>query len=219
MKLCHLFFLLRLHAHFIKKANKLFNMINVAALHTKQAFTLLMCYFVYKVITNKVFKKVTCQLLGWWIPFPQWKHASAEASNFLSCTPPKLQCRDCLVINRASTVPSLCIRLCTREGESKWNGGGGFPSKAADYRPSFHYLQSLLQLHLADQERGFPEASFQQPKKKEKKQGQFYNLGLIWDAVPLMFNHCKLAEPASHCYETVVCCRFIELGGNCNTFL
>lgn len=46
---------------------------------------------------------------------------------------------------------------------------GGFPSKAADYRPSFHYLQSLLQLHLADQERGFPEASFQQPKKKKKR--------------------------------------------------
>lgn len=39
-------------------------MINVAVLHTKQAFALLMCYFVYKVITNKVFKKVTCQLLG-----------------------------------------------------------------------------------------------------------------------------------------------------------
>lgn len=219
MKLCHLFFLLRLHAHFIKKANKLFNMINVAALHTKQAFTLLMCYFVYKVITNKVFKKVTCQLLGWWIPFPQWKHASAEASNFLSCTPPKLQCRDCLVINRASTVPSLCMRLCTREGESKWNGGGGFPPKQQTtglvfitYSPSSSYtLLTKRQVFLK------PLSSSQ--KKKEKKQGQFYNLGLIWDAVPLMFNQCKLAEPASHCYETVVCCRFIELGGNCNTFL
>lgn len=105
-----------LHAHF-KKANKLFDMINATALHTrsKQPFGLVMCYFVYKVITNKVFKKVTCQLLGWWIPFPQWKHASAEASNFLSCTPPKLQCRDCLVINRACTVPSLCMRLSSRE--------------------------------------------------------------------------------------------------------
>lgn len=109
-------FLLMLHAHF-KKANKLFDMINATALHTrsKQPFGLVMCYFVYKVITNKVFKKVTCQLLGWWIPFPQWKHASAEASNFLSCTPPKLQCRDCLVINRACTVPSLCMRLSSRE--------------------------------------------------------------------------------------------------------
>lgn len=98
-------------------------MINVAALHTrsKQPSGLLMCYFVYKVITNKVFKKVTCQLLGWWIPFPQWKHASAEASNFLSCTPPKLQCRDCLVINRACTVPSLCMRPGT--GERVREGG------------------------------------------------------------------------------------------------
>lgn len=98
------------------------DMINGAALHTrsKQPFGLVMCYFVYKVITNKVFKKVTCQLLGWWIPFPQWKHASAEASNFLSCTPPKLQCRDCLVINRACTVPSLCMRLGIRESEGGW---------------------------------------------------------------------------------------------------
>lgn len=105
-----------LHVYF-KDVNKLLRMINVSALHTdsKEPLGLLMCYFVYKVITNKVFKKVTCQLLSWWIPFPQWKHASAEASNFLSCTPPKLQCRDCLVINRGRTVPSLCMRLSSRE--------------------------------------------------------------------------------------------------------
>jgi len=52
-----------LHAYFIK-ANKLFNMTNAAAPHTKQPSGLVMCYFVYKVITNKVFKKVTHQLLG-----------------------------------------------------------------------------------------------------------------------------------------------------------
>lgn len=104
-----------LHVYF-RAANSL---INAAVPYTrsKQPFHLLMCYFVYKVITNKVFKKVTCQLLGWWIPFPQWKHASAEASNFLSWTPPKLQCRDCLVINRACTVPSLCMGLDCRESE------------------------------------------------------------------------------------------------------
>lgn len=101
-------------------------MIKSAAFHTrsKQPFGLEMCYFVYKVITNKVFKKVTCQLLGWWIPFPQWKHASAEASNFLNCTPPKLQCRDCLVINRGCTVPSLCMRLCS---ERELGGRQEFP--------------------------------------------------------------------------------------------
>lgn len=54
-----------LHAYF-QDANKLLNLIDVAALHTrsKLPFGLLMCYSVYKVITNKVFKKVTCQLLG-----------------------------------------------------------------------------------------------------------------------------------------------------------
>lgn len=88
----------------------------------KNASGLAMCYFVYKVITNKVFKNITHQLLGWWIPFPQWKHASAEASNFLSCTPPKLQCRDCLVINRACTVPSLCGGI---QQWREWTGGGG----------------------------------------------------------------------------------------------
>lgn len=141
------FSFLMLHVYF-KDANKLFSVINVAALHTrsKQPLGLLMCYFVYKVITNKVFKKVTCQLLGWWIPFPQWKHASAEASNFLSCTPPKLQCRDCLVINRACTVPSLCMRPSTRERV----GGPGIPSNAPDYRPRFQYsLQWLQSTHPA----------------------------------------------------------------------
>lgn len=116
-------------------------MIDVAVSFTpKQPFGLVTCYFVYKVITNKVFKKVTCQLLGWWIPFPQWKHAPAEASNFLSCTPPKLQCRDCLVINRARTVPSLCMRLGSRES----GGEGGIPSDAPDYRPRFQYSSRRL---------------------------------------------------------------------------
>lgn len=90
---------------------------------SKEQLGLLMCYFVYKVITNKVLKKVTCQLLSWWTPFPQWKHAAAEASNFLNCTPPKLQCRDCLVINRACTVPSLYETQQQRESE----GGQEFP--------------------------------------------------------------------------------------------
>lgn len=124
---------------------------------SKEQLGLLMCYFVYKVITNKVFKKVTCQLLSWWTPFPQWKHAAAEASNFLNCTPPKLQCRDCLVINRACTVPSLYETQHQRERE--WRGAG-IPSNAPDYRTCLQYssrrLQSSphphthLQLHLTD---------------------------------------------------------------------
>lgn len=103
--------------------------------------SLVMCYFVYKVITNKVFKKVTCQLLGWWIPFPQWKHASAEASNFLSCTPPKLQCRDCLVINRACTVPSLCMRLGSRE---RVRGGGRNSLQCTRLQASFSVFIGMV---------------------------------------------------------------------------
>lgn len=131
-------------------------MINVAALHTrsKQPSGLLMCYFVYKVITNKVFKKVTCQLLGWWIPFPQWKHASAEANNFLSCTPPKLQCRDCLVINRACTVPSLCMRPGTGE---RVREGGRNSLQYTRLQASFSVFIAMVtvppphQIHLTDQ--------------------------------------------------------------------
>lgn len=97
---------------------------------------LLMCYFVYKVITNKVFKSATCQLLSWWIPFPQWKQTSTENSNFLSYTPPKLQCRDCLVINRDRAVLSLCMGLSSagRVKGVRW-GVAGIPFDAPDYRP------------------------------------------------------------------------------------
>lgn len=118
-------------------------MINVPALHTgsKEPLGLLMCYFVYKVITNKVFKKVTCQLLSWWIPFPQWKHASAEASNFLSCTPPKLQCRDCLVINRGRTVPSLYMRLGSRE---RVKGGGRNSLQCTRLQASFSVFIAMV---------------------------------------------------------------------------
>lgn len=51
---------------YFKDANKWLSMINVSAPQTrsKEPLDLLMCYFVYKVITNKVFKKVTCQLLS-----------------------------------------------------------------------------------------------------------------------------------------------------------
>lgn len=64
MKCCQVCFLLMLQVYF--KDYKLLSMINVSALHTgsKEPLGLLMCYFVYKVITNKVFKKVTCQLLS-----------------------------------------------------------------------------------------------------------------------------------------------------------
>lgn len=171
--------------------HKLFMMIKSAAFHTrsKQPFGLEMCYFVYKVITNKVFKKVTCQLLGWWIPFPQWKHASAEASNFLNCTPPKLQCRDCLVINRGCTVPSLCMRLCRRE---RVRGEAGIPSNAPDYRPRFQYWWQWLhpppQRHLTDHRPvGFSVSFFQELSKKKKIWRQVYNVGLIWDVVSLIF--------------------------------
>lgn len=46
-----------LHAYFMS-ANKLFTMINIASPDNrpKQPFSLATCYFVYKVITNKVFK-------------------------------------------------------------------------------------------------------------------------------------------------------------------
>lgn len=180
-----------LHAYF-QDANKLLNLIDVAALHTrsKLPFGLLMCYSVYKVITNKVFKKVTCQLLGWWIPFPQWKHASAEASNFLSCTPPKLQCRDCLVINRACTVPSLCMRLCSRErvrgGRQEFppmhqTTGLVFSIHWDGYSPpsSYTLLTRELLVFL------FRFSSSLQEKKKNW--GQFHNVGLVWDVVSFFF--------------------------------
>lgn len=181
---------------YFKDANKLLSMINAAALHTssKPPFGLLMCYFVYKVITNKVFKKVTCQLLGWWIPFPQWKHASAEASNFLSCTPPKLQCRDCLVINRACTVPSLCMRLGSRE---RVRGEVGIPSMhqttglvfsihCAGYSPPPSSSYTLLTRELFVFLIHF--SSRPRKKKKKKTWGQFHNVGFIWDVVSLIFN-------------------------------
>ena len=166
--------------------------INVTVLcnRSKQPFGLGMCYFVYKVITNKVFKKITCQLLGWWIPFPQWKHASAEASNFLSCTPPKLQCRDCLVINRGCTVPSLCMGLGSRERVK--GGRQEFPPMHQTTGPVFSihcdgYSPPLL-LHLTDQRAvSFSDSVFQQPSKK-KHWGQFPNVRLIWDVVSLIFN-------------------------------
>lgn len=181
-----------LHAYF-KDANKLLSMINVAALHTKskQPFGLVMCDFVYKVITNKVFKKVTCQLLGWWIPFPQWKHASAEASNFLSCTPPKLQCRDCLVINRACTVPSLCMRPSTRESE----GGGRNSLQCTRLQASFSVFIAMVcsSYILLTRELLVYLIHFSSSPQKKSFWGQFPDVGLIWDVVSLIFNCWKLS--------------------------
>lgn len=173
-------------ASLVQRCQQINVQINVSAFHTgsKKPLGLLMYFFVYKVITNKVFKKVTCQLLCWWIPFPQWKHAAAKASNFLSCTPLKLQCRDCLVINRARTVPSLCMRLCSRESK---RGRQEFPPihQTTDLVFSIHCLVTVpppLQLHLNGQ-RAVCFSVFIFPANIKKVS----NVGLNWDLALLLF--------------------------------
>lgn len=63
---------------------------------SKQPLGLEACHLVYKVITNKVFKKKNLANYADDEAHSLSESAADEHSNFPRCTPPKLQCRSCL---------------------------------------------------------------------------------------------------------------------------